>query len=152
MNLREHVLFTVPTAAALGAGTSSVDLPLAFLFAGILIDVDHFLEFWHDRGVSFDIREFFAFGYSGTNTRQFIIFHSVELLPVIVVAGAVVGYPWIASALAAGMAFHMFLDYVNLIRRFGYGWYSFVMFSFLFRLTHRFDSESISCQLKRASR
>src|ERR1051325_5355616 len=88
MNLSRHVQASTLTSASYYMASHSVEGSLACLISGVLIDTDHWLEYWHDCRFDFDIPAFFRFCYSGTHTRVYILFHSYELVAAMVLCAA----------------------------------------------------------------
>ena len=71
-------------------------LSLAF---GVLVDLDHFLDYWYSEGrICFDLKTFLATRYWRKSGRLFIVFHAFEYLPIVfllwrAVKGPGVPYP-----------------------------------------------------------
>jgi len=115
---------------------------IGIFIGGILIDIDHFIEFWHDQGSTINLKAFIQFGNSGLSTRLFILFHSFELIPLLLI-GFILTNNQLFIGITLGLILHLFLDYANLVSRFGYRWYSIIVFSFIFRLCHQFQANRI---------
>lgn len=143
MRLSAHIVLTIPIVVVFYAITKSLNGTIGVFISGILIDVDHFLEFWHDCRFNLDIGKFFEFGNRGIHTRHFILLHSYELLLLFFIAAQRLPHPYFFWGMAVGVGYHIFLDYINIIRQFRYKWYSFVLFSFLFRLFFVFKRDKI---------
>jgi hypothetical protein len=56
---------------------------LSCCLTGILIDLDHFLDFWINRGFSLSPRKFLDFCYYGTSTKFYDILHGYEFVPLL---------------------------------------------------------------------
>lgn len=138
MTVDKHIASSIPLAVTAYVVTGSYWAVLGAIIGSVLIDVDHWIEFWWDCGFSINVKKFFKFGNSGVNTLQFIFLHSVELIPVYLIIGHFSGTQDFFNWVVLGMLLHMSLDYINMLRRFDYRWYSFLMFSFSYRLSHRF--------------
>lgn len=143
MKLQNHAALTLPLAAACYGMTKFWGCALGIVIGGILIDLDHWIEFWHDRGLPWDLREFFHFGNSGVSSRLFILFHSFEWIPLLY-AGFLLSGEWIFMGVVIGLSVHLVLDYINLRQRFGYRRFCICIFSSLFRLFHRFHTDQIT--------
>ena len=116
---------------------------------GILIDVDHLIEFWIDRGFSLNIASFFEYGNSGTNTRHVILLHSIEIMLILLFfSWQNTAYSLFFYGLMCGMLLHLTLDYINILTRFNYKWYSFVLFFSVFRILFLFKRSSIDRLLR----
>tara|TARA_B100000315_G_C14484911_1_gene544710 strand:- start:268 stop:729 length:462 start_codon:yes stop_codon:yes gene_type:complete len=143
MNLSQHIKLTIPLAVICYLITGSWKSFLGLFIGGILIDVDHLLEFWHDHGFNLRIRDFFQAADKGRQTRHYIVFHSYELALALMVAAYFGIYPSFFWAIATGILFHILLDYVNIIGRLRYKWYSFILFFFVFRAVFLFQRDKI---------
>jgi membrane-bound metal-dependent hydrolase YbcI (DUF457 family) len=149
MNVEKHIAITVPIAAISYFGTKSWEFVTGFCLSGIFIDVDHLIEFWIDRGFNLNIPSFFEYGNSGTNTRHVILLHSIELMAAfffIFLCDST--YHLLFYGLMWGMLLHIFLDYINILTRFNYKWYSFLLFFFFFRMLFSFKRSSIDRLLR----
>jgi hypothetical protein len=143
MNLEYHAAVTLPLAGGAYSLTGSGHIVAGVIAGGILIDVDHLIEFWFDEGFSLDVKKFFTYGNSGVNTRFFILFHSFELLFLIGILARWTPFPDFLYGIIIGAIPHILMDYINIVRRFSYRWYSFIIFSFFFRFKHGFDRQAI---------
>ena len=142
MKLRHHIIATLPIAAIAFGITRSWSCIIGIFIGGILIDIDHFIEFWHDREFTIDVKEFFHFGNSGLSSRLFVLFHSFKLIPLLLI-GFILTNNQLFIGITLGIILHLFLDYVNLVKRFCYRWNSIIVFSFIFRLCHQFHANRI---------
>ena len=91
MTLQKHVIYTISLTVAGLMVTQSWLFVIGILLGGILIDLDHFLEYWYDCGIKLDVQGLLKFGNSGVNSHQFIIFHSVEMIPILLLLGSITG-------------------------------------------------------------
>ena len=151
MNLSAHVISSLPLALASYMFAHSLSAAAGVLIGGVLIDVDHVVEFWYDRGISFNVHSFFSYAQSGVNSRFFVIFHSIELLFLMALCVCSDYESFLFRGIVIGMALHLLLDYINITRWFGYRWYSLVIFSFLFRLLFKFDRRAIDRVARRST-
>ena len=110
---------------------------LSCLFAGIGVDLDHFIDFWLNRGFSLDPRKLMDFCYHGSSARFLALFHGYEFIPVLWGIPAVLGRLDIAWGLAAGYTLHLIGD--QLFNTHLCAWTYF----FSFRWYHGFDSTRI---------
>lgn len=143
MRLEAHLATSLPLAGAAYLATGSLGAVAGILLGGVLIDADHLLEFWIDTPYRLNLRQFFRYGNSGTNTKIIVFLHSYELLFILVALAHLTGHAGFFLGTAAGMALHIALDTINIMRKFGYGPWAFLTFSFLFRLVHLFDRQRI---------
>jgi hypothetical protein len=94
-------------------------LSLAF---GVLVDLDHFIDYWYSEGrICFDARTFLKTRYWQRSGRVFVLFHAFEYLPVVfVVWQAFKGRRWAVAATAA-MSSHLLADhFINELGPLGY--------------------------------
>jgi hypothetical protein len=56
--------------------------------------------------------------------------------------------PNIWNGLVCGILIHLILDYINILTRFNYKWYSFLLFFFTFRMIFSFNRNSIDRLLR----
>lgn len=143
MRLSAHVVLTVPVAAIFYGITKSWLGFMGVFITGVLLDVDHWFEYWHDRGMNLNIVEFFKYGNSGLNTRHYIILHSYELFCLMFIGMQFPKLRYFFLGMIAGLTTHLFLDYVNICTRLKYKWYSFILFSFIFRTFFCFRRDKI---------
>lgn len=145
MNIEYHILATIPAATGVYFVTFSPLCCAGMLVGGILIDVDHILEFWYDCGFSLSICRFFSFCNSGINSKIFVPLHSGEFVVILILLGAFIPpLKFFLYGTAFGTILHLVLDFFNLIHRFRYRQvYAFLVLSFIFRGFYRFDRERI---------
>ena len=141
--MSNHIICTCPLAVLSYKITQSSALVAGLFMGGVLIDTDHLIEFWYDNGLSLNIHKFFAYANKGVNSRFFIIFHSYELILILFVISRICRFSFLLNGIIIGLVAHLLLDYINIVRRFDYKRYSFVIFSFMFRLLLGFDRMGI---------
>jgi len=109
-------------------------LSLAF---GVLVDLDHFVDYWYSEGrICFNLRTFLSTRYWQRSGRLFILFHAFEYLPLVFLFWqAYKGRKW-AWAATAAMSSHVLADhFINELRPLGY----FI----LYRLAHGFKADQL---------
>ncbi len=143
MTLTSHIISIVPVACLAYGETGSLAVIAGLVMGGILIDVDHVLEFWYDNRFSLNLSKFFSYCNSGINSRFFIFFHSYEIvIPLLILSHLGIGAT-LCQGIIIGFSLHMVLDYVNILRKYNYRWYSFIIFSMIFRSFYKFNREAI---------
>ncbi len=82
--------------------------------AGVLIDLDHFCDFFlfHKRS-SFNLRKFYASCIEGSLDRLYIFLHSAELIFLLWIAVILGNLNLIWASVAVGVSAHLLLDIVN---------------------------------------
>ena len=143
MRLPIHIIFTAPAAVSLYGMTGSWLGVIGIFISGIFIDIDHFLDYWYDRGMNLNIAKFFEYANTGASSRFFIISHSYELLPLLFMGTRLLSLHYLFVGLIAGMVIHLILDYINILVNFKYKWQSFIIFSFIFRALAGFRRDKI---------
>ncbi len=85
-------------------------MAVAAFLAGVLIDLDHFVDYIAEFGIRSDWRNFFSSFYKGQYTRIYVVLHAWEWL---LVLGAVSllgdGNAWVAGILLGAIQ-HLVLD------------------------------------------
>lgn len=79
MTVRAHIITSSVIAVTIYAWTNSVVMAVSAFISGILIDLDHLLDFILLSGESFSVRGFFSWCNDGRWERIILIFHSYEL-------------------------------------------------------------------------
>lgn len=149
MKLTTHAIFSIPLGCLCYGITRSFESVVGVIIGGILIDLDHFLEFWYDNGFALSVKKFFLYCNHGNCTRFFIIFHSYELILLFLIISQNRYIQFFLAGLIASMILHIFLDYINIIKNYNYKWYSFIVYFFVFRLLFKFDREKIDSIVRR---
>jgi hypothetical protein len=110
---------------------------LSCCLAGILIDLDHFLDFWINRGFSLSPRKFLDFCYYGTSTKFYDILHGYEFVPLLWWLSTQPALYEAGLGLLVGYSLHLLGDqfFNTHLNR----WTYFLSY----RLFHRFESSRI---------
>jgi len=83
------------------------------LLVGIFIDLDHLIDFWiHSKKFSFG-EDFFDYFYKAEFRKIYVVFHSIELIPVIYILGNFLFEGIMTYAILLGFISHLFLDYIG---------------------------------------
>lgn len=109
MQLKQHCIASAAVSGALYAATGSPALTAASFAAGVLIDVDHLIDYWLTKPFSFDIPDFFRTCEATQLASARLYLHSIELLFVLGAAAYLTRSPWIAG-LVIGAGQHLALD------------------------------------------
>ena len=107
VDLAVHFILTVVLAGFFYWLTGRWIWPALAVVGGILIDIDHFIDYYRYFGIRFNARDFFGHKYLASG-KCYVILHSWELVLCV----------WILSLffagvtpLAAGMTLHMVIDH-----------------------------------------
>lgn len=128
--------------ASLGGGVllwqvfGSWQAGVASLFTGFLIDFDHFFEYFKAGNRSLKPKDFLAFWRAYSEPKVFIIFHIVELVPVLGLLAWWGVFPAITGGLAFGLLHHILFDQVTNGVRFG-------GYSMIYRILVKFDVKKL---------
>jgi len=107
-----HHLYAGAAAGTLIYIVSDQNLPLtvSFIAANSMIDLDHFVDFWHDHRKLFNIKGLVRASYSG-NYRHFIVpLHSYEILILFVILYTLGLRSLIFVGIALGFTLHLLMD------------------------------------------
>ena len=110
MDGSEHAALAAPVSAAIllsGAGWAAAG---AYAVGAVLIDLDHFVDYWRETGFNLDIPRFLPWFEDRGPVRLWVGFHAWEWALALLAAALGAGLPAWTSALAAGMLTHLLLD------------------------------------------
>lgn len=109
MTVRTHVITSSVLAVTIYAWTNSVATAVSAFISGILIDLDHLLDFFLLSGESFSVRGLFSWCNEGRWERLILIFHSYELY--FIYGIFVYNHPHpILTGILLGTGLHLLLD------------------------------------------
>jgi hypothetical protein len=137
MTLKQHVAVSAVSAVAVGVFFRSSSAAAACLSCGVLVDLDHFIDFWMNRGFKLNPGEFFDFCYYGTSPTFVDLLHGWEYVPLLAGLIALPGWRNVAIGATVGYSLHLLGDQIfnRHLHRYTY---------FLsYRIYHRFDSRRI---------
>ena len=89
--------------------------------AGVLIDLDHLLEYFKDRGPTVNLREIYSFCVKMDMKKMYLVMHSYEIMIALWISiyAFSLSDPW--KALAIGLTQHLVFDLMtNPIKGVGY--------------------------------
>lgn len=135
MQLKQHVIASAAVSGAIFAATGSKAAAASSFAAGVLIDLDHVLDYWFMKPFSFDVGDFFYTCEETLLTSCRLFLHSLELLLVLGLAAWLFRSPWLVG-LVIGMGQHLALDQaMNPVHEKSY--------IFMYRLAHRFRTGAV---------
>jgi hypothetical protein len=134
----EHITASILVGGAVAVYFRSPASGVVSFLAGVLIDLDHMLDYFFAKGIKLDVREFYDYCLNTKYKRLSLVMHSYELIVLfwLAIAFFSLGVMWKAAAI--GFTQHLALD---LIRNFSCGVMDLKGYSFLYRMLHRFDSD-----------
>lgn len=132
--------------------SGNLSFSLAVALSGVLIDVDHLIEYWLDTGLNVSVKKFFEYSQRGQFTRYVFIFHSFEFVLLLWVIGlSQGGVVSVWTGLALGVLCHIMLDFVNVTTQLRFKPRAILLYFALYRLCHKFNRSEIDRKLKRQS-
>ena len=112
-NDHPHLVLAVAFAVFFYWFTGGWAWPILAIIGGILIDIDHFIDYFRHFGPRFSLIDFFGHRYRASG-KCYILFHSWEIILILWVFSAV--FVWI-TPLVAGMTVHMETDLLSSHRK-----------------------------------
>jgi hypothetical protein len=133
----QHVTISVGSGVILGILLKSWIGGIACCLIGILIDLDHFLDYWMNRGFNLSLSGFLDFCYHGTSRRFLALLHGYEYIPLYIWISFLPGTGRLGIGLTAGYVLHLLGDqfYNTHLNR----WTYFLSY----RIYHRFEFSRI---------
>jgi len=131
-----HIAFSTILSGILYMVTKSWGMTAACFISGILIDLDHVLDFLIIYGWPFTLKRFFQVFYHELKFKQiYLLFHAWEWMILLFVSAWMTSWnPWFIG-MFIGVGHHMVLDYIN---NGGYLW----SYSLICRWRNNFDFET----------
>jgi hypothetical protein len=136
MKPKYHVAVSTLISGILHMVFKSWALTIASLFSGILVDLDHVIDYVINHSFHLDIKKFFHSFYGGKYKKLTLIFHGWEWLLVLLWASwASEWNHWIIGFMI-GIAQHLIIDRL-------YNISTFLSYSLLWRWKNKFDTNVI---------
>lgn len=136
LDLFVHFLVTCAFALLIYLRFERIDYIIFAIFGGIFIDSDHFLDYLIYTK-HFSLKEFLVTPY-GESKKAYILFHSWELVFILLIIGLVFGLSQVV-VLSVGMALHLLID--TLQRK------SFLLYCLSYRFLNKFDVSFLKLDL-----
>jgi hypothetical protein len=112
MKLKHHITASIIISAFLFTISKSWIIFTSSLISGVLIDIDHVLDYFWDYGINLRIKKFFEVMYSKKISRLWLIFHSWELLFLLIICAFLMSWnPWIVGTII-GFTHHLISDQI----------------------------------------
>lgn len=132
-----HLFLSLAVGFALWAVYKDKRLIIVSLISGVLIDVDHWIDYFLYFGFNFNLKNFLdVSNYMVPAKKIYVLLHGWEYLPILFWVGSrwgrkikLNGLPW-AIVLPYGL--HLIVDNLNV-------WRSPLVYSFLYRLFNSFN-------------
>jgi len=129
----KHIIASGATSLFFYALTNSWTGSVACFFGGIVIDVDHLLDFYCDKKrMCWSLKEMNRFCLDERHGKMYMVFHSYELLVVLwVVLVVVLHFEPIAFGFVFGMSARILFDqFTNAVYPLAYFWFCRRRFGF----------------------
>jgi hypothetical protein len=125
MDFSEHLALSVPAGAVVALATGQAEAGLAFAVGAVLIDLDHPLDYWREKGFTLSIHRLNLFFGSREPRHLVLVLHGWEWPLLLLAAWAGLGLPLWAGALASGWLAHLALDQrYNLLQPWAYWFFA----------------------------
>jgi hypothetical protein len=109
MRLTEHIAASAAASAGIYAVTKSPEMAVCSFLTGVLIDVDHLLDYWLEKSFDLNIARFFKTCNECNFTITRLYFHSIEVV-IVLCAAAYCTRSLLITGLTLGAAQHIALD------------------------------------------
>ncbi len=139
VDLSTHLIVTSILSLLIYKFYSSFILVVLVVIGGILIDLDHFIDYFSHYGFKFDLKKFVFIGYLKSG-KIYVYFHSWELIILIYITGLFFGWGKYSMALSLGMLGHLIID--STFRK------AFLPYSLFYRMWYNFDAYKILPRFK----
>jgi hypothetical protein len=136
MQLKHHAAMSTVISAGVYYLSGSWGLATVSFLSGILMDLDHVIDYVLHHGTRFNIKDFFRFFMEERYTRLTLIFHGWEWLIILFILSWLTGWDILVTGVFIGFSQHLILDKLYNISRFS-------SYSFFYRLSVGFDPEFI---------
>jgi len=109
-----HVIISLVLSIVFYLFTKSVFGSISVFLVGVFIDLDHIIDFWiGNKKIIFTIREFFDYFYKQKYNKAYVLFHSVEFIPIIFILGNMFLGKIITYGILLGFIAHILLDHIG---------------------------------------
>jgi len=122
-----HALVLIPSMFFVWKRTKSSKLIVLVFAVGLLMDVDHFFDYWIYKGsISFNLVNFFRLDYFRSNGFGLVLFHGWEYVVICYFIFRKKGWKSLSVVFLLGMLPHLIWD--------SYSIRSFLFYSILYRV------------------
>jgi hypothetical protein len=110
MDGSEHTALALPVSALLILGGAGLPAAGAYFAAAVLVDGDHWIDYWRETGLNFDLARFLPWFEQRGPRRIWLGLHGWEWAAALLAACIGAGLPAWVWALSAGLFTHLILD------------------------------------------
>ncbi len=112
MKLKSHIFASIIFSTLFFVIFKSWKISVSSLLSGVLIDIDHIIDYYREHGINLRIKQFFEVCHNTKLIRVWLIFHSWELLALLSICAFLMSWdPWIVG-LTIGFTQHIILDQI----------------------------------------
>ena len=134
VDLSTHIAVTLIVSFVIFKIYLSFTLVALVVTGGILIDVDHFIDYFLYAGLKFNLKKFALIDFLKSG-KVYLFFHSWELIVFIYIIGSLLGVGKYSLALSSGMLGHLLVD--SIFQK------TFLPYSLFYRIWYNFDANKI---------
>jgi len=113
MKLSEHLGISFSLSAVFFALTKDYSLALSSFLAGVLIDLDHFFDYFKSEGIKFNLNDFFHRCENFEIKKFYLLSHSYELLLLLVLVVYLTPPHPLTLGILLGFTQHLLLDQIS---------------------------------------
>lgn len=113
MLIKQHAIASTVVAGGLWLITDSWQMAVASLISGVIVDIDHTVEYAVEHGFSLDIKRFIRLVFEAKYKRVFYLLHSWEWFIAGLVMVWATGWNVWGVGLMVGYGQHLVLDQVG---------------------------------------
>lgn len=112
MTVKVHIVSSAALAVVIFNETSSAAMALFAFLSGILIDLDHLLDFLVLSGMRFSVKNLFRWCNEGLWEKIVLILHSYELYIIFALFAYYFPHP-VTTGICLGVGLHLLLDQIG---------------------------------------
>ncbi len=112
MKMASHVVASTIAGTAVYGLTGSTPMAVSLLLSGVLIDLDHLVDYFALSGEKFSLSRFFSWFYEKKWKRIYVILHSYEFY-ILLVLGAYWSENDLLLGATMGVGLHMVMDQIG---------------------------------------
>jgi hypothetical protein len=114
MKVLGHVAISITTGTILYNYSCSFAAFLGFLITSIFIDIDHYIDYIRERGLSFNLKKIYDMCLSPVYFKKLtLILHSYELMILAWLVIIIFNLNTVWKYVAAGLTLHIFIDQIT---------------------------------------
>jgi hypothetical protein len=135
MRLLGHALASVAVSTGIYGLTKSTEIAVSSFLAGVLIDIDHYFDYWLQYPLKLDVKHFFTTCEGHGLQRVTLLLHSVEML-LVLLAAVYLTRSKMLLGIYLGFSQHIIFDYIF------NGVYP-LSYYFVFRIINKFNNVKV---------